>query len=204
MVSQMILTIFEFAGVFILPLFGCSIIAVSLLIERLVFWIRFPMSALIQVSSLGTLNSLSDFLPTAKQLFVDYHELSYKRVSKNSLAEFKVKADLLQAQLIKRVSKSHQVLLILVTISPLLGILGTILGIVFSFQHVTEMSNPNLLTSGVSQALLSTLFGLGIAVISYLIYSISCLKVEKVNFYFTQFMSRVEILLIKQSENKEN
>jgi biopolymer transport protein ExbB len=52
------------------------------------------------------------------------------------------------------------------TISPLLGLLGTVVGMISAFTGLTETSgaNPDLLAAGISQALITTAFGLFIAV----------------------------------------
>ena len=52
------------------------------------------------------------------------------------------------------------------TISPLLGLLGTVVGMITAFTGLTETAgaNPDLLASGISQALITTAFGLFIAV----------------------------------------
>ena len=51
-------------------------------------------------------------------------------------------------------------------ISPLLGLLGTVVGMITAFTSLTEVSgaNPDLLASGISQALITTALGLFIAV----------------------------------------
>ena len=54
----------------------------------------------------------------------------------------------------------------LATISPLIGLLGTVMGMITAFTGLTETSgaNPDLLASGISSALITTAFGLLIAV----------------------------------------
>jgi biopolymer transport protein ExbB len=55
------------------------------------------------------------------------------------------------------------------TISPLLGLLGTVLGImhVFAAISVTGLGNPTALAGGISQALITTVVGLTIAIPAY-------------------------------------
>ena len=52
------------------------------------------------------------------------------------------------------------------TISPLIGLLGTVVGMITAFTGLTETAgaNPDLLAAGISQALITTAFGLLIAV----------------------------------------
>ena len=57
-------------------------------------------------------------------------------------------------------------LAVLATIAPLLGLLGTVAGMIETFQAITAYGNsdPQVLSSGISQALLTTKFGLIAAV----------------------------------------
>ena len=61
----------------------------------------------------------------------------------------------------------------IITVSPLLGLLGTIAGMIYSFKQVaaTGLSSPTAVMSGVSEALVSTATGIGVAVISLVFYN---------------------------------
>lgn len=61
----------------------------------------------------------------------------------------------------------------IVTISPLLGLLGTIAGMIRSFKQVaaTGLSSPTAVMGGVSEALVSTATGIAIAVIGLIAYN---------------------------------
>jgi len=64
------------------------------------------------------------------------------------------------------IKKNLNMLGTIATISPLLGLLGTVVGMITAFTGLTETSgaNPDLLAAGISQALITTAFGLMIAV----------------------------------------
>lgn len=61
----------------------------------------------------------------------------------------------------------------IITISPLLGLLGTIAGMIRSFKQVaaTGLSSPSAVMSGVSEALVSTATGIAICVIALIAYN---------------------------------
>ena len=49
---------------------------------------------------------------------------------------------------------------------PLLGLIGTVVGMIVTFQSITESgsSDPKLMAAGISQAMIATVLGLGIAI----------------------------------------
>jgi len=66
------------------------------------------------------------------------------------------------------------------SISPLLGLLGTVLGImhVFAAISVSGLGNPAMLAGGISQALITTVAGLIVAIPAYIFYRYLRGKVE--------------------------
>jgi len=61
----------------------------------------------------------------------------------------------------------------MITVSPLLGIFGTVLGIITSFKvlGMSGLQDPRAVTGGIAQALITTAAGLGIAIISVFPYN---------------------------------
>lgn len=61
----------------------------------------------------------------------------------------------------------------IITVSPLLGLLGTIAGMISSFKTVAAagLNSPTAVMSGVSEALVSTATGIGVAVIALCFYN---------------------------------
>lgn len=53
-----------------------------------------------------------------------------------------------------------------VSAGPLLGLIGTVVGMIITFQSITESgsSDPKLMASGISQAMIATVLGLSIAI----------------------------------------
>jgi biopolymer transport protein ExbB len=65
------------------------------------------------------------------------------------------------------------VLRTIVNIAPLLGLLGTIAGMIASFQSASKMglSNPTQILGGISEALISTATGISLAVVGFVCYN---------------------------------
>ncbi len=61
----------------------------------------------------------------------------------------------------------------IVNIAPLLGLLGTIAGMISSFRAASQsgLSNPTQVLGGISEALISTATGITLAVVGFLFYN---------------------------------
>lgn len=73
-------------------------------------------------------------------------------------------------------------LAVLAAVAPLLGLLGTVAGMIETFQAITAYGNsdPQVLSSGISQALLTTKFGLIAAVPLMLLHSLLSSKSDSI------------------------
>ena len=71
-------------------------------------------------------------------------------------------------------------------VAPLLGLLGTVLGIITSFLAITEgsMQDPALLAAGVSQALITTAGGMFVAIPAVMAYRIFQRRIVDINATF--------------------
>jgi len=65
-----------------------------------------------------------------------------------------------------RIDRFGAAILVIAAISPLLGLLGTVTGMISTFDIITEFGtgDPKLLSSGISEALITTKFGLIVAI----------------------------------------
>jgi biopolymer transport protein ExbB len=65
-----------------------------------------------------------------------------------------------------RLQKNIKPIGLVVQVSPLMGLFGTVLGMIQAFDVVAEqgLGKPELLASGMAVALLTTGFGLGVAI----------------------------------------
>lgn len=61
---------------------------------------------------------------------------------------------------------------VIVTLAPVLGLLGTVTGMIGSFNHFSQrLDNPLAVTAGIGEALITTVFGLCISIIAICMYA---------------------------------
>ena len=72
-------------------------------------------------------------------------------------------------------------LAVLAAVSPLLGLLGTVTGMIETFQSITLFGtgDPKLMSGGISQALVTTQLGLAVAIPLVLLHSILTGRVNR-------------------------
>ncbi len=174
-------------GPMAIPLIITSIFSLAVIIEKAVFFIRRKDNSLrllkrieLKVENddiIGALNELKgEKGPNAKLLST---ALSHYEEDPDRIRE------VLQAvgeDEIKKMEKHLPVLDVIAMISPLLGLLGTVLGIISSFNILgtaAGAANPAQISSGIASALISTAMGLIIAIPTAIFYSYYINKVEE-------------------------
>ena len=158
-------------GIFMWPLLACSVLIIAFSIERAWFLQKrliCPEGLSNQVKNLIDSDSLDDKQATelarlSSLGFLLINCLKYKKLSRENL-ESKIEEK--AAEVHYSLERNLAMLGTIATISPLLGLLGTVVGMITAFTGLTETSgaNPDLLAAGISQALITTAFGLLIAV----------------------------------------
>jgi biopolymer transport protein ExbB len=65
-----------------------------------------------------------------------------------------------------RLKKGESLIKLVSTVAPLLGLLGTVIGMILTFQSITAngTNDPRLMADGISQALVTTMLGLIVAI----------------------------------------
>jgi biopolymer transport protein ExbB len=110
---------------------------------------------------------------------------------------------------IKRMRRYLGVLDTMITVAPLLGIFGTVIGIIMSFELLGAggIEHPQAVTAGIAQALITTASGLGIAILSVFPYNYFNSRVENAALAIEKYATSLEIvyekLLLPQEEKRE-
>ncbi len=80
------------------------------------------------------------------------------------IAELRISEAVLRE--VPKLERFQSFLRLSVAAGPLLGLIGTVLGMIMTFQSITESgsSDPKLMAAGIGQAMIATVLGLGIAI----------------------------------------
>ena len=158
-------------GAFMWPLLACSVLIISISIERLWFLQNRLVSPnglknqIINLFNKGLLNQRqSEEISQLSSLgYLLINCIKYKDLPRENL-ESKIEEK--AAEVKHLLDRNLTMLGTLATISPLLGLLGTVVGMITAFTGLSEVTgaNPDVLAEGISQALITTAFGLFIAV----------------------------------------
>jgi biopolymer transport protein ExbB len=180
-------------GVFALPLAILSILSLAFAIERFLFW-KHTLSIHDKIISLGRKN-FSEFQYNSHRY--DSIPLCRLMAALQSHPDSKINIvspyfDTLMADCTSDMRKNHDSLSLIVALSPSFGLLGTVVGLMSSFQGLTVIGQgfeSSVIANGVSQALTTTVAGLIISIMSSITLSIS-------QQYSSRELSRIELFFV--------
>src|SRR5579871_581916 len=161
--------LFTKGGPVMWPLLATSLVAVSVVIERVLFTLlekrrRDPraVDASLKAAEAGRVDEAaqlagqsSDFVARALAFALAHHSGSFSEAMLRGARRE-----------LRRFNRGLSALDTIVTLAPLLGLLGTVTGMIHAFGLLgsQELSTPTAITGGIAQALIATAFGLGIAI----------------------------------------
>jgi biopolymer transport protein ExbB len=198
--------VFDFIGILIkggpvmVPLLACSVLSLAVVIERVIFWrrarSRAPVEELLQLVERREFAKATELgrnldLPAARVLIAG---LEHRNPSLAKALEVAAQAEI---QVLK---KRLTILDTIITLAPLLGLLGTITGMISSFGIMSEagLGQPHAVTGGVAEALIATAAGLLIAILTLVPYNYFSNRAERELEEIEYYGSRLELLLAEQ------
>ena len=201
--------IFDQGGPVMYPLLACSVIALSVVIERVIFWLKIMIrSQPSLVDEILELSRQGDWESIRKRTMHKKDYIIKILISGILHREFSmVKAmEAAAADEIKHMRRFMGVLDTMITVAPLLGIFGTVLGIISSFEVLGSagIDHPQEVTSGIAQALITTAAGLGIAILSVFPYNYFNSRIENATVLIEKYATSLEIVYEKLSNNNSH
>jgi biopolymer transport protein ExbB len=169
-----------------IPLVICSILALAIIIEK-IYMLRTPKVLSPEIITLvETMGANRD--TAAAAAVCERVDTPFARVIKTALMHSRQprteNVEMIQAAARHEVGHLERGLLVLeiiTGISPLLGLLGTVLGIFHVFNVIVErgIGEASILSGGISEALITTIVGLFIAIPSLVAHSYFSKRVDE-------------------------
>ncbi len=199
------LEIFYSGGPVMYPLLVCSILVLTVIIDRIIFWVRTDMQRnqtlvddILELCRLGDWDSIRERVAGSNDYLVKilvsgllHREFSMAKAMEAAAADE-----------IKRMQRYMNVLDTMITVAPLLGIFGTVIGIISSFEILgsSGIEHPQAVTAGIAQALITTATGLGIAILTVFPYNYFNSRVENAAMDVEKYATSLEIVYEKLAQ----
>jgi len=169
--DQTLIQLFYKGGFAMWPLLGCSIVGVAIILERMIYFFRLRLNYARFTRDLKELLR-QDKMQEALHL-CRTHPNPVPRIAESYLKNLKHES--LRNEILKRegsaalekIEARLRGLASITHISPLLGLLGTVTGLVNAFHRIELLAgqvHPGDLAAGIWEALITTVFGLVIAI----------------------------------------
>lgn len=184
-------------GLVMIPLLIASVLSLAVVLERAFFWRRLRHqendTIILQFVEAGNVEQAEKIAhdsahPVVRVLLAG---LEYRQLSPAIAMEAAAQAEL------RRVKAYLPMLDTIITLAPLLGLLGTITGMISAFGIVSEagLGQPNAITGGIAEALIATASGIFVAILTLLPYNYFRTKVEHLTDRMEEQATRLELFL---------
>jgi len=181
-------------GWMMIPILACSLVALTITIERA--WrfqsLQYGLYAdhMIKLAGQG---KFTDALALAEQRPSPTLNVLAAGITNRDQQPGKA----MEATGLKEISDLKRRLAVLdtiITLGPLLGLLGTIIGMIDSFGIMAQsgLGNPHAVTGGVAEALICTAAGISVAVITLIPYNYFLTRVEQETERIEQYATQMQ------------
>jgi biopolymer transport protein ExbB len=190
------------------PLLACSVVALTVVIERLLFWVREDLrrnqplvDKVLELCQKGDWESVRAEVRGSKDYVIRilvngilHREFSMTKAMETAAADE-----------MKRMRRFLGILDTMITVAPLLGILGTVTGIITAFNLLgaAGIQQPQLATTGIAQALITTAAGLFIAIPSIIPFNYFNSRAQEAALNIEKYATSLEIVYEKLTQTQK-
>jgi biopolymer transport protein ExbB len=194
------------------PLLLCSLLALTVIIERACFWLRLDMAGdgkdverlLDEYYRGGDWRKLAERDRSLTRGVVCRMLLS--GMAHDGFSSTKA-MEAVALEAVRTMRRGMGVLDTIITVAPMLGILGTVLGIISSFDMLGQagINEPQAVVAGIAEALITTAAGLIISITVVFPFNYFNARIENARDVLEHYGSRLEMVqekmrLVKQGE----
>jgi biopolymer transport protein ExbB len=188
-------------GIVMIPLMVCSLISLALTIERILFWSKLKSREVFhEILAHVEKGEFDQALKLGKRSQQPIARVMAAGNAHRNPAPAKAMEAAAQAE-IPVLKRRLGVLDTIVTLAPLLGLLGTVVGMIGSFDVMADVGigQPHAVTGGVAEALIATATGLLIAILTLISYNYFTARAEREMDQMEHFSSSLELELDVQA-----
>ncbi len=205
MSAKVIISIFDSIplAVMVVPILMCSVVLLAVMIERSIFYrkinidYRLIMESVSRKVAEGRMDDALTACSSYSGPVISMIENTVKSWNPGKDQEFLVRNE--SEKSIISIEKYGGVVSTIGTISPMLGLLGTVTGMMKSFSAIASLgpSAQDLLAGGITEALITTALGLLVAIPAITFYNY---MVSKVEFFVREVESIANVFIDVQKD----
>jgi biopolymer transport protein ExbB len=182
-----LLTMFKLGGIFMWPLLLFSIVTVTIIVERCVYLLCHDLRVDGFRADLSVFLAKGDTETALGWLDARPKRLSATRVFKALVTHAEFGEHLMEravdaeaGECLRDMEKGLNFLVSLSSLAPLTGFLGTVSGMIGAFKAIAEATevNAQIVANGIYEALITTVFGLIIAIVAVVGHNLIAQKVD--------------------------
>jgi biopolymer transport protein ExbB len=190
-------------GIIMIPIFICSIVGLTIIIERYIYFRKSSEdpektfeSLMALLKAEGGFHDNEGEHPDSMKFFENstgpVGRLMEAGINHKGIPRWKLeeKLSVVGQEELNKLGKNIRGLEVIATISPLMGLLGTVMGMVQAFNKVAEYKgqvDPSILAGGIWEALLTTAAGLAVAIPAVVMLHFFDRKIERITFLLEKF-----------------
>ena len=174
-------------GILVVPILTCSVLALAIFLERIIRFSR------VRIRGFGLVRNMAQYVRQGHEhealaLAAESHS-PMGRILSQAIEVLDQDRETLETVVvhstdeeIRGLSSYLQVLATIGNIAPLLGLLGTVLGMIKAFMVIQQMGgkvNAAVLAGGIWEAMLTTALGLAVALPTMVAHSYLVARVDK-------------------------
>lgn len=200
--------IIQSGGPVMWPLLACSIVVCTVIGERILFWLeirrnrrRDVLDEILHLAEEGDWQTIKkkskgseDYVIRVLNVGILHRDYDMARA---------MEAEAMQMRI--RMMRFMTLLDTMITVTPLLGILGTVIGIIGSFKMLGagSLADPKLVTAGIAQALITTATGLAISIFTVFPYNYFKSRIEHGVYTMEKYGTSLEVVYDRLQDRGE-
>lgn len=186
------------------PIVGCSVLTLATALDRALFWIRLlkredqVVNAVLDAAR-RDLSEAAILASQAQDLPIGRFLLAPLRLNRPSPDTFRLAMETAGDREFVQMRKGDKLLETVVAVAPLLGLLGTVTGLIATFSNLTiggggTGDQATAAAAGIGEALITTAAGMVVAIMALLIFRVMVTLQAQQMDYFSDVGNELELI----------